>query len=52
MPRQSPRRTAGHGLQLSPEAITEMRARLPAVADETVGAIIAEVPSSAAASSL
>ena len=39
------RRTAGHRLQLSPEAIAGMRARLPAVADATVAAIIAEVPS-------
>lgn len=39
-----PRRTAGHGLELSPEAVADMRAHLPAVADETVSAIIAEVP--------
>jgi hypothetical protein len=32
------------GLHLSTEAVTAMRARLPAVADEAVAAIIAEVP--------
>jgi hypothetical protein len=45
MPRPAQRRTAGHRLQLPHEAITEMRSRLPAVADATVAAIIAEVPS-------
>ncbi|MFC4784568.1 PucR family transcriptional regulator [Nocardioides sp. MAHUQ-72] len=39
------RRTAGHRLQLPAEAVSEMRSRLPAVAEETVTAIIAEVPS-------
>ncbi len=38
------RQTAGHRLQLPPEAVAEMRTRLPAVADATVAAIIAEVP--------
>jgi hypothetical protein len=32
------------GLYLSPAAVAEMRARLPAVADQAVAAIIAEVP--------
>ena len=45
MVRRGPRRTAGHGLHLRPEAIEEMRSRLPQVAEETVAAIIAEVPS-------
>ena len=49
MPRRTPRRTAGHGLELSPEAIAEMRSRLPQVADETVTAIIEEVPGYAGA---
>jgi PucR-like helix-turn-helix protein len=40
-----PRRTAGQTLDLSPEAVSEMRSRLPAVADATVAAILAEVPS-------
>jgi hypothetical protein len=35
---------AGEGLHLSPTAVTQMRARLPAVAEEAVAAIIAEVP--------
>lgn len=39
------RRTAGHRLELPPAAVAQMRARLPAVADATVAAIIAEVPS-------
>jgi hypothetical protein len=39
------RRTAGHSLHLTPAAIEEMRSRLPQVAEETVGAIIEEVPS-------
>jgi len=42
---RSTRQTAGHRLQLPAAAVTEMRSRLPAVADETVAAIIAEVPS-------
>ena len=45
MARPATRRTAGHRLQLPADAVTEMRSRLPAVADETVAAIIAEVPS-------
>jgi hypothetical protein len=40
----SPRRTAGYSLQLSPATVDEMRSRLPALAEETVTAIIAEVP--------
>ena len=32
------------GLDLSPAAVAAMRARLPAVADEAVAAIIDEVP--------
>jgi hypothetical protein len=39
------RRTAGHRLELPADAVAEMRARLPEVADATVSAIIAEVPS-------
>ena len=38
------RTPAEERLRLSPEAVAEMRARLPAVADEAVAAIIAEVP--------
>ncbi len=38
------RRTAGHRLRLPAEAVAQMRARLPAVAEATVAAIIAEVP--------
>jgi hypothetical protein len=49
MPRHAPRRTAGHGLELPAEAVAEMRARLPAVAEETVTAIIDEVPGYAGA---
>ena len=45
MPRPVTRRTAGHQLKLPARTVTEMRSRLPAVADETVAAIIAEVPS-------
>ena len=44
MPPRS-RRTAGHGLLIPPEAVAEIRAHLPGVADEVVAAIIAEVPS-------
>ena len=40
-----PRRTASHSLHLTPQAIEEMRSRLPQVADQTVAAIIDEVPS-------
>jgi hypothetical protein len=40
-----PRRTAAHTLQLTPETIGEMRSRLPQVAEQTVAAIIDEVPS-------
>lgn len=43
------RRTAGHGELLSPESIAAMRAALPEVAEKTVDAIIAEVPSYAGA---
>jgi len=43
--RTVPRRTAGHGLLLTPEAIGEIRLRLPGVADQVVAAIIDEVPS-------
>ena len=39
------RRTAGHRLRLPSEAVARMRDRLPAVAEATVAAIIAEVPS-------
>ena len=47
MVRRAPRSraTTGHALHLSPEAVTEMRAQLPDVAEHVVGAIIAEVPS-------
>jgi hypothetical protein len=45
VPRPATRRTAGHRLELPPEAITEMRSKLPDVADATVSAILAEVPS-------
>jgi hypothetical protein len=45
MPRRTPRATAGHGLQLPPEAVDEMRSHLPAVAEHVVTAIIEEVPS-------
>ncbi|HEX5862253.1 MAG TPA: helix-turn-helix domain-containing protein [Nocardioides sp.] len=40
-----PRRTAAHTLELTPETIEEMRSRLPQVAEQTVAAIIDEVPS-------
>jgi hypothetical protein len=39
------RRTASHSLHLTAETIEEMRSRLPQVADQTVAAIIDEVPS-------
>ncbi len=39
------RRTADHGLQLPPEAVEQMRAELPQVAEHVVAAIIDEVPS-------
>jgi hypothetical protein len=45
MPRPVTRRTAGHQLELPADAVAGMRSRLPAVAEETVTAIIAEVPS-------
>jgi hypothetical protein len=45
MVRHAPRRTADHGLQLSAEAIEQMRAELPRAADHVVAAIIDEVPS-------
>ncbi|GAB2866119.1 PucR family transcriptional regulator [Nocardioides pacificus] len=41
--------TVGRTLRLSPEAIEEMRASLPTVADSAVDAIISEVPSYAGA---
>src|SRR6478609_5239277 len=45
MTRPATRRTAGHQLKLPPEAVTEMRSLLPAVAEATVTAILEEVPS-------
>lgn len=39
------RKTAGRGLLIPVDAVAEIRAHLPAVADEVVAAIIAEVPS-------
>ena len=47
MVRRAPRSraTTEHALHLSPDAVTEMRAQLPEVAEHVVGAIIAEVPS-------
>src|SRR6478735_4456468 len=39
------RRTADHGLRLPPQAVEQMRAELPEVAEHVVGAIIDEVPS-------
>ncbi len=39
------RRTAAHGLLLPEQAVTTIRAELPAVADDVVAAIIDEVPS-------
>src|SRR6478735_7708746 len=45
MTRRTARRTAGHGLHLDADAITEMRDQRPQVADHVVGAILAEVPS-------
>ena len=45
----NPRRTASHGLHLTPETIEEMRNSLAQVAEQTVGAIIEEVPSYAGA---
>ncbi|MCW2792116.1 MAG: hypothetical protein JWO76_1214 [Nocardioides sp.] len=44
MPRRTSRHTAGHGLELPPDTVAEMRALLPQVAEETVTAIIEEVP--------
>ncbi|MCW2853983.1 MAG: hypothetical protein JWM84_3647 [Nocardioides sp.] len=44
MPPRS-RQTAGHGLLIPVEAVAEIRAHLPAVADDVVAAIIEEVPS-------
>ena len=49
MAQPRPTSTAGHGLELPPSAVADMRAHLPAVADETVSAIIAEVPGYAGA---
>ena len=45
VPRRTARRTAGHGVRLPAEAFVEMRDQLRQVADDVVGAIIAEVPS-------
>ena len=47
MVRRAPRSraTTEHALHLSPDAVTEMRAQLPEVAEHVVAAIIAEVPS-------
>src|SRR3954447_9988234 len=45
MTSRTPRRTAGHGVLLSPAVIADMRSHLPDVADRTVAAIIEEVPS-------
>ena len=46
MPRSTiPRRTAGHGVRLPAPTVAEIRTQLPAVADDVVAAIIAEVPS-------
>jgi hypothetical protein len=39
------RSTTEHALDLPPDAVAEMRAQLPEVAEHVVGAIIAEVPS-------
>jgi len=49
MSRPAPRRTAAHGLHLTPATIEEMRSRLPQVAEQTVTAITDEVPSYAGA---
>ena len=49
MSRPTTRRTAGHGLHLTADTIEEMRSRLPQVAEQTVTAIIDEVPSYAGA---
>src|SRR4051812_10853271 len=49
MPRRTTRRTAAHGLELPPAAVTDMRSRLPAVAEAAVTAIIEEVPGYAGA---
>ncbi len=45
MPRRAARTTAGHGLQLPPQAVAEMRGDLAEVADKVVAEVIAEVPS-------
>ncbi|MCW2765879.1 MAG: hypothetical protein JWO11_1838 [Nocardioides sp.] len=45
MARRTARWTAGHGLQLSAEAVAEMRSQLPEVAEHVVLAVIEEVPS-------
>lgn len=45
MAARTPRRTAGHGLELPPAAVAAMRARLPEVAEDVVAAIIEDVPS-------
>ena len=49
MARPTARGTVGHDLELPAGAVTDMRAHLPAVANETVAAIIAEVPGYAGA---
>jgi hypothetical protein len=45
MVRRTERRTAVHGLRLDPDAVAEMRAQLPEVAEHVVRAVIEEVPS-------
>jgi hypothetical protein len=42
---RTPSRATGHALHIPPAALTAMRAELPQVADKTVAAIVAEVPS-------
>ena len=42
---RNPRRSLAHDLELSPAMLDEMRGALPAVAEEVVAAVIAEVPS-------
>ncbi|WP_205472842.1 CdaR family transcriptional regulator [Nocardioides sp. SYSU D00038] len=43
--RRTARRTAGHGVRLSPDAVAAMRAELPDVAERVVAAVVEEVPS-------
>lgn len=45
IPRRGPRHTAGHGLHIPADAVTQMREELPTVAEHVVAAIIEEVPS-------